>query len=133
MDDNKPGTETGETTADTGSRPDEKRKRPGPTIDLEASKVSEVPLAADHPNPEQAADAAVSGPEPVSNSEKKPGRLGILPVAVSALAGALAAALILAVALWAEWPFALNDGGAAEREEASALASHRIARATSSG
>jgi hypothetical protein len=125
MDDNKPGTEAGETTADTGSRPDEKRKRPGPTIDLEASEVSEVPLAADHPNPEKAAD-----PELDSNSEKKPGRLGILPIAVSALAGALAAALILAVALWAEWPFALNDGGAAEREEASALATlnARVAR-----
>ncbi|HTM70633.1 MAG TPA: hypothetical protein VL118_07155, partial [Luteimonas sp.] len=45
-----------------------------------------------------------------------------VPVGVSALAGALAAALIFAVALWAEWPFASNDGGVAERREAAILA-----------
>jgi hypothetical protein len=122
MDDNKPGTDAGEAVTDLGSPPDEKRKRPGPTIDLEASEVSEAPLAADNPEHEQAANAAAPGSESDSSSEKKSTRSGILPVAASALTGALAAALIFAVALWAEWPFALNDGGAAEREEATALA-----------
>jgi hypothetical protein len=120
-DNNKPGNEAGETAADIGSPPDEKRKRPGPTIDLEPSEVSDISPAADNPDHEQAADSAASHSEPDSNSEKQPARVGILPIAVSALTGALAAALIFAVALWAEWPFALNDGGAAERGEASAL------------
>lgn len=120
MDDNKPGTDAGEAASDIGSSPEEKRKRPGPTIDLEASEVSEVSPVTD--NQEQAADAAVSGSERDSDSETKSARSGILPIVASAMAGALAAALILAVALWAEWPFALNDGGIAEREEASALA-----------
>jgi hypothetical protein len=121
-DNNKPGNEAGETATDIGSPPDEKRKRPGPTIDLEPSEVSDVSPAAVNPDQEQAADGAVPHSEPDSNPEKNPARTGVLPIAASALTGALAAALILAAALWAEWPFALNDGGAAERGEASALA-----------
>jgi hypothetical protein len=125
-DNNKPGNEAGETATDIGLPPDEKRKRPGPTIDLEPSEVSDISPAADNPDHEQTADSAISHSEPDSkpdsNSEKNSARGGVLPIAVSALTGALAAALIVAVALWAEWPFALNDGGAAERGEASALA-----------
>ncbi len=122
MDDNKPSADAGETAAGIGSPPDEKRKRPGPTIDLEPSEVSEISSAPEASDQEQPADADVSDSESSANSEKQSARSGILPVAMSALAGVVAAVLILAVALWAEWPFALNDGGAAERGEASALA-----------
>lgn len=119
MDDNKPGTDAGETVTDLGApSPEEKRKRPGPTIDLEASEVSDVSPASDHSDQEQPSGGD-SGADRAGEPPPRPSR--VLPIAASALAGAVAAALIFAVALWAEWPFALNDGGVAEREEASAL------------
>ncbi|WP_458758807.1 COG4223 family protein [Afipia sp. TerB] len=122
MDDNKPGADAGETVTGLGAAPpDERRKRLGPTIDLEPSEVSDVSPATAAPDQEQTADAAASGPEADQPDDKKPVRPSVLPIAASALAGALAAALILAIASWAEWPFVLNDGGVAEREEAAIL------------
>ncbi|KQW19480.1 hypothetical protein ASC80_19130 [Afipia sp. Root123D2] len=129
MDDNKPGADTGETAADSGPLPPGgRRKRPAPTIDLEASEVSDVSDAshtAGNPDAEQAQDAAAD-----PDAGNKPSRSWAVPIGVSALAGALATALIFAVALWAEWPFVSNDGGVAERKEAAILATlnARVAR-----
>jgi hypothetical protein len=129
MDDNKPGADAGETAADSGPLPPEgRRKRPAPTIDLEASEVSDVsdaPHTTGNPDTEQAQDVAAD-----PDAGEKPSRSWAVPIGVSALAGALATALIFAVALWAEWPFVSNDGGVAERKEAAILATlnARVAR-----
>jgi hypothetical protein len=76
---------------DTGAPAESVRpKRPGPTIDLEATEVSgDVP---------DAAAAAPAEPEP-----REPPASGMFPVISAAIAGAGAAGLVLAVAWYLGW------------------------------
>jgi hypothetical protein len=94
--------------ADAESSPDARAKRPGPTIELEASEVSSetkpapdaqpAPEAAAEPEPGAAAavDADRSGPAPAARP--------ISPWVIAPFSGAVAAALVIAVGWMLGWP-----------------------------
>ncbi len=76
-------------------------RRAPPTIDLEPTEISSETRTADA-GASAAADAdASTDPEPGPSVQRRP---LVSSAAVSALSGACAAALVLAVAWWAGWP-----------------------------
>lgn len=78
------------------------RKRPPPTIDLEASDVSDNSSATTADVDNTAAETNTTTPPPTGESATQKSRLS--PVLVSAATGALAAALILGASWVADWP-----------------------------
>jgi hypothetical protein len=87
---------------DTGSLPDSDRpKRPPPTIDLEATKVTTETAPADDAAPSEAAAEAVSEAAAPSASPASP---PVSPWIVAPVSGAVAAALVIGVGWMLGWP-----------------------------
>jgi hypothetical protein len=102
-------------SAGSGRPPGGRRRRPAPTIDLEATDVTSTPEPEAKPEPQAAAPDAASEPRTESSQQARPtwpliGAPG--PLIAGGAAGAAAAALVFLL-LWLSGAFAPRDDGAA--------------------